>query len=200
MVDARGSNGSAAVIAGSLILFALVGHVVADVLWLAFVPAAGLMVLAAGELHALQGGRDGDLGIVGTRTLQGGAGLLLLSALAGAVAKVGLGLEPAWMTTLNMWSARVFLIGVILFGTAAAIAKVLPRGSVLAFVASIPLGFALDTVAERMASAVGVTWIALGELLAGVGFYLGLGTFALALMRMGLTAKRLESTPLRRNP
>ena len=198
--DARGSKWSATVAAGSLILLALVGHVVADVLWLAFVPAAGLMVLAAGDLHAVQGGRDGVLGVVGARALQGGAGLLLLSALAGAVAKAGLGMEPAWMTTLNTWSAWVFLIGVILFGTAAVVARILPRGSVLAFVASIPLGFALDSVAERMAGSAGVTWNAAGVLLAGVGFYLGLGIFALALMRIGLRAKGLEPTLLGRNP
>jgi hypothetical protein len=192
MVDARGSNGSAAAVAGSLILLALVGHVFVDALWLALVPAAAFMVLAAGDLHALQGGRDGVLGVVGTLALEGGAGLLLLSALAGAVAKAALGMEPAWMTTVDIWSAWVFLIGVILFGTAAAIANVLPRGSVLAFVACIPLGFALDTVAERMASSAGVTWIAPGELLAGVGLYLGLGIFALALLRIGLRAKRLE--------
>jgi hypothetical protein len=192
MADVRGSNGAASVFAGSLILLALVGHVVADALWLALVPAGGLVVLAAGELHALHGGRDGVLGVIGTITLQGGAGLLLLSALAGAVAKASLGMEPAWMTTVDIWSGWVFLIGVVLFGTAAAMAKVLPRGSVLAFVACIPLGFALDTMAERMAGSAGATWVAPGELLAGVGFYLGLGIFALALMRMGLRARRLE--------
>jgi len=192
MVDARGSNGAAAVVAGSLILLALVGHFVADVLWLALVPAAGLMVFAAQDLHARQGGRDRKLGVVGMRTLQCGAGLLLLSALAVAVAKVALGMEPAWMNTANTWSAWVFVIGVILFGTAAAIAKVLPRGSVLGFMAGIPLGFALDTVAERMAGSAGVTWIAPGQLFAGVGFYLGLGIFALALLRLGLRARRLD--------
>jgi hypothetical protein len=57
------------------------------------------------------------------------------------VAEAGLGLEPVWMTMVNTWSASVFLIGVILFGTATAIAGVLPWGSTLAFAASIPLGF-----------------------------------------------------------
>lgn len=190
--DARGSKGSTAVAAGSLILLALVGHAVADWLWLALVPAAGLMVLTARDLHERQGGRDGALGTVATLTLQGGSVLLLLSALAGSVAKMGLGLEPVWMIMVNTWSAWVFLIGVILFGTATAIAGVLPRGSALAFATSIPLGFALDTVAERMAGSAGATLIAPGVLLAGVGFYLGLGIFALALLRMGLRARRLE--------
>jgi hypothetical protein len=58
-----------------------------------------------------------------------------------SVAEAGLGLEPVWMTMVNTWSASVFLIGVILFGTATAIAGVLPWGSTLAFAASIPLGF-----------------------------------------------------------
>jgi len=188
----RASKGSAPVAAGSLILLALVGHSVADWLWLALVPAAGLMVLTARDLHAWQAGRDGVLGVVGTLTLQGGSVLLLLSALAGAVARAGLGMEPAWMSMVNTWSAWVFLIGVILLGTATAIAGVLPRGSALAFAASIPVGFALDTVAERMAGSAGVTWIAPGVLLAGVGFYLGHAIFALALVRMGLRARRLE--------
>jgi hypothetical protein len=190
--DARGSKWSATVAAGSLILLALVGHSVADWLWLALVPAAGLMVLAARDLHVRQEGRDGALGVLGTLTLQGGSVLLLLSALAGAMAKDGLGLEPVWMSVVNTWSACMFSIGVILFGTATAIAGVLPRRSAVAFAASIPLGFALDTVAERMAGSAGATWVAPGVLLAGTGFYLGIGIFALALMRMGLRARRRE--------
>jgi hypothetical protein len=175
-----------------LILLVLVGHAVADWLWLALVPAAGLMVLAARDLHARQGGRDGVLGVVGTLMLQGGSVLLLLSALAGAVAKSGLGMEPVWMTTANTWSAWVFLSGVIVFGTAAAIGGVLPHGSAVAFIVGIPVGFALDAVAEQMAAAAGATWIATGELLTGVGFHLGLGIFALSLIRMGLAARRPE--------
>jgi hypothetical protein len=175
-----------------LILLVLIGHAVVDWLWLALVPAAGLMVLAARDLHVRQGGRDGVLGVVGTRMLQGGSVLLLLSALAGAVAKSGLGMEPVWMTTVDTWSAWVFLSGVIVFGTAAVVARALPRGSAMAFIVGIPVGFALDAVAERMAAAAGATWIATGMLLTGVGFHLGLGIFALSLMRMGLAARRLE--------
>jgi hypothetical protein len=62
------------------------------------------------------------------------------------------------------------------------------------------LGFTLDSVAERMAGSAGATWIAPGMLLAGIGFYLGIGIFALALLRMGFRAKRLEPTLLGRNP
>jgi hypothetical protein len=130
------------------------------------------------------------LGVLGTLTLQGGSVLLLLSALAGSVAKAGLGLEPAWMSVVNTWSAWVFLLGVILFGTAATIAGMLPRGSAAAFAASIPLGVALDAVAERMAGSAQTTLIAPGELLSGAGFYVGLGIFALSLVRMGLVARR----------
>lgn len=188
--DARSSNGSAAVGAGSLILLALVGPSVIDGLWLALVPAAGLLVLAARGLHSWQMGRDGLLGVVGALGLQGGSVLLLLSALAGAVTNTSLGVEPAWMTVVDTGSAWLFLLGAILFGTAAAIAGVLPRGSAVAFAASIPLGLAFHAVAERMAGSAQVTWIAPGALLAGVGFYLGLGIFALSLIRMGLAARR----------
>lgn len=188
--DPRGANGSAAVAAGSLILVALVGHPVADRLWLALVPAAALMVLSTRGLHSWQAGRDGMLGVVGTLVLQGGSFLLLLSALASAIATTLLGLEPAWMATLDTSSAWVFLLGVILFGTAAAIAGVLPRGSAVAFAASIPLGLALDAVAERMAGSGLATVIAPGELLSGVGFYVGLGIFALSLVRLGFVARR----------
>jgi hypothetical protein len=187
---ARGANGSAAVAAGSLILLALVGHSVADWLWLALVPAAALMVLAARDLHSWQAGRDGMLGVVSTLVLQGGSLLLLLLALANAITTTLLRLEPAWTATLDRWSAWVFLLGVILFGTAAAIAGVLPRGSAVAFAASIPLGFALDAVAERMAGSGLVTVIAPGALLSGVGFYVGLGIFAFSLIRLGLVARR----------
>jgi hypothetical protein len=188
--DAPGSNGWAAVGAGSLILLALVGPSVADWLWLALVPAAGVMVLATRGLHTWQAGRDGVLGRVGALVLQGGSLLLLLSALANAITTTLLGFEPAWMATLDTSSAWVFLLGVILFAIAAAIAGPLPRGSAVAFGASIPLGFALDAVAERMAGSAEATLIAPGELLSGVGFYAGLGIFALSLLRMGLMARR----------
>jgi hypothetical protein len=191
MTDAaRGANGSAAVAAGSLILVALVGHPVADRLWLALVPAAALMVLAARDLHSWQVGRDGMLGVVGTLVLQGGSLLLLLLALANAITTTLLGLEPAWTATLDTSSAWVFLLGVILFGTAAAIAGVLPRGSAVAFAASIPVGLALDAVAERMAASGLVSVIAPGTFLSGVGFYVGLGIFGFSLMRLGLVARR----------
>jgi hypothetical protein len=188
--DARGSNGSAAVGAGSLILLALVGPSAGDWLWLALVPAAGFMVLAARGLHTWQAGRDGLLGRVGALLLQGGSLLLLLSALANAITTTLLGLEPAWMATLDTSSAWVFLLGVILFGTGAVIAGALPRGSAVAFAGSIPLGFALDAVAERLAGSADATVIAPGALLSGVGFYVGLGIFALSLVRMGLMARR----------
>ena len=188
--DPRGANGSAAVAAGSLILVALLGHPVADRLWLALVPAAALMVLAARDLHSWQAGRDGTLGVVGTLVLEGGSLLLLLSALADAITTTLLGLEPAWAATLDTGSAWVFLVGVILFGTAVAIAGVLPRGAAVAFAAGIPLGLALDAVAERMAGSDLATVIAPGALLSGVGFYVGLGIFGFTLIRLGLVAKR----------
>jgi hypothetical protein len=188
--DTRGSNGSAAVGAGSLILLALVGPSVAEWLWLALVPAAGLMVLATRGLHSSQAGRDGMIGVVGAFVLQGGSLLLLLSALANAITTTLLGLEPVWMAALDTSSAWVFLLGVILFGTAATIAGMLPRGTAAAFAASIPLGVALDAVAERMAGSAQPTLIAPGELLSGAGFYVGLGIFALSLVRLGLIARR----------
>jgi hypothetical protein len=187
--ETRGANGSAAVAAGSLIFLALVGHSVADWLWLALVPAAAIMVLTARSLHSWQAGRDGMLGVVGTLVLQGGSLLLLFLALANAITTTLLRLEPAWMATLDTSSAWVFLLGVILFGTAAAIAGVLPRGSAVAFAAGIPLGFALDAVAERMAGSALATVIAPGALLSGVGFYVGLGVFAFSLIRLGLVAR-----------
>ena len=188
--SARGQDGSAAVGAGSLILVALIGPSVGDWLWLALVPAAGLMMLAARGLHSWQAGRDGMFGRVGALVLQGSSLLLLLSALAGAVTAALLGFEPAWMATIDSSSAWLFLLGVMLFGSAAAIAGALPRGSAVTFAASIPLGLALDAVAQRLAGSAGATWVAPGTLLSGVGFYMGLGTFALSLLRMGLVANR----------
>ena len=60
----------------------------------------------------------------------------------------------------------------------------------VAFAASIPVGFALDAVAERMAGSGLVTVIAPGALLSGVGFYVGLGIFGFSLIRLGLVARR----------
>ena len=191
MTDAaRSSDQSAAVWAGSLILVALAGHSVADWLWLALIPSAGLMVLAVRDLHSWQAGRDGVLGAVVALALQVGCVLLLLSALVNAITTTLQGLEPAWMATLDTWSGRVFLIGVLLFGTATVIGGILPRAWAVAFTASIPIGFALDTLAERMAGSTQAASIAPVVLLSGLGFYLGLGIFALALLRMGLVARR----------
>ena len=150
---ARSAKGWAAVAAGSLILVALVGHPVADSAVVSSCPRSRTHG-ACRSRPPFVAGRPGRHVRRGRHPRSSGRlPPLLLLALANAITTTILGLEPAlWTTTPDTSSAWVFLLGVILFGTAAAIAGALARGSAVAFAASIPVGLALDAVAERMAA------------------------------------------------
>ncbi len=167
--------------AGGLVAVALVGPTAWDGLWLALAPAAALVILAARELHAAWRPRDGRLGAVGAFVLAAGAGALLALMLIGTVATDNLGVEPAWLAFPDQVAGYAFLAGAALFGASAFRARTGPRWASVVFAVSLPLGLGLDAA---------TTLVPFGEMFffAGFGFYVGLGLFALSLMRLGLAA------------
>jgi hypothetical protein len=181
-------GGIAGMAAGGLVAVALVGPAAWDGLWLALAPAAALLILAARELHTAWRPRDGRLGAVGAAVLATGAGALLVLMVIGAAATATLGLEPAWLAFPEEVAGYAFLAGAALFGAAALRTRTRPRWAAVAFAVSLPLGLGVD-------AATGL--FPFGELFffAGFGFYLGMGLFALSLIRLGVAARaRTRST------
>jgi hypothetical protein len=178
-------GGIAAIAAGGLVVVALIGPTAWAGLWLALTPAAALLILATRELHAAWRPRDGRLGTVGARVLATGAGALLALMVIGTAATATLGLEPAWLALPVEVAGSAFLAGAALFGAAAFRAQTGPRWAAVLFAASLPLGLGLDAATNLFP---------FGELFffAGFGSYLGLGLFALSLIRLGLAARRQE--------
>lgn len=185
------TGGIAAMAAGGLVAVALVGPAAWDGLWLALAPAAALLILAARELHAAWRPRDGRLGAVGALVLATGAGALLALAVIGKAATTTLGVEPAWLAFPEEVAGYAFLAGAALFGAAAVRARTGPRWAAVVFAVSLPLGLGLDAATKLFP---------FGELFffAGFGFYLGLGLFALSLMRLGVAARTSVKLPGRR--
>jgi hypothetical protein len=184
-------GGIAAMAAGGLVAVALVGPAAWEGLWLALAPAAALLILAVREFHAAWRPRDGRLGAVGALVLATGAGALLALAVIGTAATATLGVEPAWLAFPEEVAGYAFLAGAALFGAAALRARTRPRWAAVVFAMSLPVGLGLDTA---------TTLFPFGEqfFFAGFGFYLGLGLFALSLMRLGIAARASAKLPARR--
>jgi hypothetical protein len=181
MNDHARRGGSAAVGAGALVAVALVGPVAWDGLWLALAPAAALLILVAREFHEAWRPRDGWLGSLGALLLALGAGALLALAAIGAAATAILGLEPSWLDLPEKVAGYAFLAGTLLFGVAALRARTRPRWAAVVLAVSLPVGLGLDAATNLLP---------FGELFffAGFGFYIGLGLFALAVVRLGIAA------------
>ena len=182
-------GGIAALAAGGLVVVALIGPMAWAGLWLALAPAAALLILATRELHAAWRPRDGRLGTVGALVLATGAGALLSLMVIGIAVTATLGLEPAWLYFPLVVAGYVFLAGAALWGAAVWRARTGPRWAAVVFAVSLPLGLGLDAATNLFP---------FGELFffAGFGFYLGLGLFALSLMRLGVAARARASEHL----
>jgi hypothetical protein len=180
--------GFAAMAAAGLLVVALVGPAAWDGLWLALVPAAALLIMAVRELHAAWRPRDGRLGAVSALVLAAGAGALLLLAVAGMAAMATLGVEPAWLSLPEEFAGYAFLAGAALFGAAAWRARTGPRWAAAVFAVSLPLGLGLGAATKLFP---------FGELFffAGFGFYVGLGLFALSLIRLGIATRASANLP-----
>jgi hypothetical protein len=183
-------GGIAAMSAGGLVAVALIGPAAWDGLWLALAPAAALVILAARELHAAWRPRDGRLGAVGALVLATGAGALLALMVIGIAATTTLGVEPVWLAFPEQVAGYALLAGAALFGAAALRARKRPRWAAVVFAVSLPLGLGLDAATNLFPY---------GEsfFFAGSGFYLGLGLFALSLMRLGVAARARAKLPAR---
>ena len=166
---------------------ALVGPRFLDGLWLALAPAAALVILAARELHAAWRPRDGRLGAVASFVLATGAGSLLALMIIGAAATASRGVEPPWLAVADQIAGFVFLAGAGLFGLAMLRARTAPRWAAVLFGVSLPLGLGIDAATNLFP---------FGELFffAGSGFYVGLGLFALSLIRLGFAVR--SSVPI----
>jgi hypothetical protein len=175
-------GGIAAVSAGGLVVVALVGPAAWDGLWLALAPAAALLILVARELHAAWRPRDGRLGAVGALVLTTAAGALLALMVIGTAATATLGVEPAWLAFPEQVAGYVFLAGAALFGLAALRTRTGPRWAAIVLAVSLPIGLGLDAATKLFP---------FGELFffAGFGFYVGLGLFALSLIRLGAATR-----------
>jgi hypothetical protein len=167
--------------AGVLVVIALIGPTAWDGLWLALAPAAALLILAARELHAAWRPGDGRLGTLSAFVLATGASALLALMVIGTVTKATLGTDPAWLAFPEEVAGYAFLAGAALFGAAAFRARTGPRWAAVLLAVSLPLGLGLDAATNLFP---------FGEafFFAGFGFYLGLGLFALSLMRLGIAA------------
>jgi hypothetical protein len=183
-------GGIAAMSAGGWVAVALVGPAAWDGLWLALAPAAVLVILAARELHAAWRPRDGRLGAVGALVLEMGAGALLVLMVVGAAATAILGMEPAWLAFPDLIAGYAFLAGAALFGAAVLRVRTGPRWAAIVLAVSLPVGLGLDAATNLFP---------FGELFffAGFGFYVGLGLFALSLVRLGVAARARDKLPAR---
>jgi hypothetical protein len=175
-------GGIAAMSAGGLVAVALIGPTFWDGLWLALAPAAALLILAARELHSAWRPRDGRLGTVGALIIEAGAGALLALLAIGTAATTTLGVEPVWLAFPEQVAGYAFIAGVALFGAAALRARKGPRWAAVVFAVSLPLGLGLDAATNLFPYSESLFF-------AGSGFYVGLGLFALSLIRLGVAAR-----------
>jgi hypothetical protein len=183
----RGSRrgGVAALFAGVLLAVAIIGPGVWDGFWLALMPAAALLILVAFALHAEWRPRDGRIGTVGSWVLAAAAAGLLALAVVSAAVTIDLGMEPSWLAFPEQVAGYALIGGAFLFGAAAFRTRRVPRWAAVAFAVSLPLGLGIDAA---------INSFPFGEefAFAGYGFYVGLGLFALSLMRLGLAARATQ--------
>jgi hypothetical protein len=176
----------AALCAGGLIAIAIVGPVVWDGFWLALGPAAALLIPTAIDLHAACRPRDGRLGTVGSLLLATAAAGLLALAVLGAAITADLGTEPRWLAFPEQVAGYALIAGALLFGAAAFHTRRVPRWAAVAFAVGLPLGLGIDLAIDAFP---------FGELFffAGHGLHVGLGLFALSLMRLGFATRAIPS-------
>jgi hypothetical protein len=93
-----------------------------------------------------------------------------------------MGLEPSWLALPEELAGYALITGAVLFGSAALRARTKPRWAAVVFGMSLPLGLGMD-------SATNLSPFGEAFFFAGFGYYIGLGLFALSLMRLGIAAR-----------
>ncbi len=184
MIDRIGqvSAASLSLAASGTLLLALAGSLVVEALWLALLPATGLLFLAVGAIHAAQDGRDGRVGALGAAMVRTGCVALVATAIAGIVVVAVRGVEPEWLSVAALASGAILTAGAFAFGMALAVSRAAPRAASVLFATAIPLGVASD-VLPNLAVPVPLFFT-------GAGIYIGLGLLALSVIRLGRTARR----------
>ncbi|MGH2655207.1 MAG: hypothetical protein ACRDIZ_00655 [Actinomycetota bacterium] len=182
MIDriGQGSPARLSLAASGTILLALAGSLVVDVLWLALLPAAALLFLAVGAIHAAQEGRDGRVGALGAAMVRTGCVALVATAIAGLVVVAVRGVEPEWLSVAALASGAILVAGVFAFGMALVATRTAPRAAAVLFATAIPLGVAIDFLPNLA--------VPFPLFFTGAGVYIGLGLLALSIIRLGRAA------------
>ena len=172
-------GGMAAILSGLLVGLWVITSALDYDLFLAFVPAGViLLVLSIPAMHSIQQGRHGAAGKVGYGLLMAAGSVLVLMFLFAVIAEgvMGQSIEDdfAALDTIFPIVFFVFLGGLILFGIASAVAGVLPRLAVIAFMLALPVGLVIDVATGAM-----------DQDEAGIGFYIGIGLLSLSLLWLG---------------
>jgi len=172
-------GGMAAILSGLLVGLWVITSALDYDLFLAFVPAGViLLVLSIPAMHSIQQGRHGAAGKVGYGLLMAAGSVLVLMFLFAVIAEgvMGQSIEDdfAALDTIFPIVFFVFLGGLILFGIASAVAGVLPRLAVIAFMLALPVGLVIDVATGAM-----------DQDEAGMGFYIGIGLLSLSLLWLG---------------
>lgn len=162
-------------------------------LFFALVPAAVIfLVLSIPSMHTVQQGKHGTAGKIGYGLLMAAGAVFALMFVFALIVEVGMGqsIEDDFpmLETVFPIVFFVFLGGLILFGIGSAVAGVLPRLAVIAFMLALPVGLAIDTATGAMEQ---------DE--TGIGFYIGMGLLSVSLLWLGwfLWTRSAPSTAVR---
>lgn len=172
-------GGMAAILSGLLVGLWVITTALDYDLFLALVPAAViLLILSIPAMHAVQQGKHGAAGKIGYGLMMAAGGVLALMFLFAVIAEgvMGQSIEddfPA-LDTIFPIVFFVFLGGLLVFGIASAVAGVLPRLAIIAFMLALPVGLAIDVVTGAM-----------DQDEAGIGFYIGIGLLSVSLLWLG---------------
>lgn len=174
-------GGLSAMLAGLFIILWVITDVMDYDLFVAFVPAALLLLfLSFPAMHRSHGGRNGGLGKAGYWILMVSGGLFVLLAFTGLFIDLVLGKDPENLAPA-IFGGPVFgviffalMLGVLIFGIASVIAGRIPKLAGLFFLLGLPLGLFLDFVIFQV-----------GDEESGPGFYIGIPMFAVGIAWIG---------------
>jgi len=172
-------GGMAAILSGLLVGLWVITSALDYDLFFALVPAAVIfLILSIPSMHAVQQGRHGAAGKIGYGLMMAAGTVLALMFLFALIAEgvMEQSIEddfPALDTVFPI-VFFVFLAGLIVFGIASAVAGVLPRLAIIAFLLAFPVGLAIDFATGAM-----------DQDEAGIGFYIGIGLLSVSLLWIG---------------
>ncbi|MBW3587840.1 MAG: hypothetical protein KY429_00265 [Actinobacteria bacterium] len=172
-------GGMTAILSGLLVGLWVITSALDYDLFFALVPAALVfLVLSIPSMHAVQQGKHGAAGKIGYGLMMAAGAVLavmfLFALIVEGVMEQSIEDDFSALDTVFPIVFFVFLAGLILFGIASAVAGVLPRLAVIAFMLAFPLGLAIDFATGAM-----------DQDEAGIGFYIGIGLLSVSLLWLG---------------